>query len=187
MLNHIIILLAAQIQLENPPQCCQPAPHISINTSPPIHIDIQYIKLQTQSIRNATANNPKSKELLLYALSSSDRRVKAAAITVAGDYGTQYAEEIINSISDTDQLVQQAARQTLINYSRKTSPGGQRGIVDFGPMSMDNAAQVGSSQTLWKLWFNGLTPTQKSLIDGIRKTTVDKKDPTPGPLTTEKR
>ena len=141
--------------------------------------DLLYVRLQAQSLRNAIKATPDNKKLLNYALTSSDSRIKAAACTIAADYGTEYLEDIIENIADNYIMVQQTARQAAIALAGKAT--GLRNGIDFGPMSTDNGAQVTASQTMWKLWFTSLPPAQRSKI------TVDKKEPTPVTTRLEKK
>ena len=153
---------------------------ISTKETPPYSPnDILYIRLQAQSIRNAIKTTPENKKILTYALTSTDSRIKAAACSIAAEYGSEYIDDIIENLADTNIIVQQAARQASIGIASRVT--GIKNSIDFGPMITDNGAQVTASQTMWKLWFTALSPAQRSKI------TVDKKDTTPVTTRLEKK
>lgn len=159
----------------NAPNCQNPISNQETPYQPLINTeDILYSRNLAQSLRAA-----KNKQMIEYALTANDPRVKAAANQIALDYGTDYIEDLITNIADTDIIVQQTARTALIYTTtllntQKTKP------LDFGPTATSNSQQVTNSQTLWKLWYNSVPPEQKQKINSYRKITVDKIPPTPG-------
>lgn len=144
--------------------------------------DILYVKLMATSLRNTPIE--KRDEMMNYALTSSDSRLKAAACGVARDYGFKYTEDLLNNIADTDLLVQQLSRYTLIHLAHQVN--GKDKLFDFGPMVSDNGVQVTASQTMWKLWIASLTPEQKAAKGDAGKNTLGKGSTSAPILTKEK-
>lgn len=121
-------------------------------------------------------HNSKDDEIL-NALSSTDVRVRFAAVLVAGEKNLDINDKIYDLLSDENAQIQQAARKALAvksyfllkeikeyNYTKeqknKISPVNPNNLkigidyVDFGPLPHDNNNLTNNSVVRWKSWFS---------------------------------